>query len=110
MTSLSGTGRIRLRRFAATLAATSALFASAAQAEPAKPSDAFVDSIGVNVHFLYANYIDNFDTVIAKMGEIGLRHYRDGIGCLADRRPAGFCAGRTPGSRAPGPCFQLGEG
>jgi hypothetical protein len=42
MTSLSGTGRIRLRRFAATLAATSALFASSAQAEPAKPSDAFV--------------------------------------------------------------------
>src|SRR5687767_3615511 len=80
MTSLSGTGRIRLRRFAATLAATSALFASLAQAEPAKSSDAFVDSIGVNVHFLYSNYIDLFDTVVVpRMKEIGLRHYRDGI-------------------------------
>jgi MYXO-CTERM domain-containing protein len=80
MTSLSGTGRIRLRRFAATLAIASALFASSAQAEPAKASDAFVDSIGVNVHFLYSNYIDLFDSVVVpRMKEIGLRHYRDGI-------------------------------
>src|SRR5262245_26704578 len=79
MTSLSGQGRLRARCFAAALGTAFTLAAASASAEPAKPADGFVDSIGVNVHFLYSNYIDNLDTVLARMKEIGLRHYRDGI-------------------------------
>jgi len=58
------------------------LIASVANAEPqpARAADSYVDSIGVNAHFLYANYIDLFDTVIVpRMKELGIRHYRDGI-------------------------------
>lgn len=79
MTSLSGQGRLRARRFAAALGAVCTLSATGARAEPAKRADAFVDSIGVNVHFLYSNYIDNLDTVMLRIEEIGLRHYRDGV-------------------------------
>ncbi len=57
-----------------------------AGAETAKPADDFVASIGTNVHFLYSNYIDNFDTVVVpRLKEIGIRNIRDGI--LLDDEP-----------------------
>jgi MYXO-CTERM domain-containing protein len=57
-----------------------------AQAESAEPADSFVDSIGTNVHFLYSNYIDHFDSVVVPgLSELGIRHIRDGI--LLDDEP-----------------------
>ncbi len=59
---------------------------TAAGAETAKPADDFVAAIGTNVHFLYSNYIDNFDTVVVpRLKEIGIRNIRDGI--LLDDEP-----------------------
>src|SRR6185436_8941261 len=58
------------------------------QAEPekARSADSFVDGIGVNTHFLFSNYIDNFDTaIVPRLQEIGIRHIRDGI--LLDDEP-----------------------
>lgn len=52
----------------------------AAHAEPARPADAFVDSVGVNTH-LHASgsaYDTGFDTIIRpKLVASGIRHVRD---------------------------------
>jgi hypothetical protein len=49
-------------------------------AEPARPADAFVDSIGVNVHMNYTDtvYRDG-DLLIDKLATAGIRHVRDGL-------------------------------
>jgi hypothetical protein len=44
----------------------------------AASSDAFVDSIGVNVHFNYQVYINNIPALIQLLKESGIRHVRDG--------------------------------
>lgn len=57
---------------------------ASARAEPARPADDLVDAIGTNVHFSYANYIDQFESVVVpRLQELGIRHIRDGI-LLAD--------------------------
>lgn len=52
----------------------------AAYAETAKSADAFVDSIGVNVHLTYVNTAyANYDSIIKpRLQELGVRHIRDG--------------------------------
>jgi len=54
--------------------------ASASSAEPARPADALVDSIGVNVHMTYGDtaYRDR-DRLVAKLAQAGIRHVRDGL-------------------------------
>jgi hypothetical protein len=44
-------------------------------------ADAFVNSIGVNVHLSYYGtpYGDNFSLVLARLKTLGIRHVRDGI-------------------------------
>ena len=53
--------------------------ASAAPAA-ATPADAFVDSIGVNIHLHYDNTIyGDFPKVKSALAEVGVRHVRDGL-------------------------------
>ncbi len=65
-----------------TLAAALSVHAAdgAGCAERARPADAFVDSIGVNVHLSYYDTAyNNFDGVIKpRLIESGIRHVRDG--------------------------------
>jgi hypothetical protein len=44
-------------------------------------SDAFVDTIGLNVHFSYTGtcYDTGFDTLVTMMASLGVRHIRDGL-------------------------------
>jgi hypothetical protein len=52
-----------------------------AQAAPAKRADAFVDSIGVNLHLTYSNTpYGRYKVVTDKLMELGVRHVRDGVG------------------------------
>lgn len=52
----------------------------AAQAPTPAFADRFADSVGVNVHLLYAGTLyTNFDLVRAKFVELGVRHLRDGL-------------------------------
>jgi hypothetical protein len=52
----------------------------AASAEPARPADAFVDSVGVNVHLTYDDTAyGDFATVRSRLDELGVRHVRDGL-------------------------------
>lgn len=55
--------------------------ASAAGAVPAQRADAFVDSIGVNVHLHYNDTVYNrYDDVVKpRLRELGGRHIRDGV-------------------------------
>jgi hypothetical protein len=48
-------------------------------AEQARPADAFVDSMGINIHaaFPWSSYAQNWDGVIDAVGDIGFRHVRD---------------------------------
>jgi hypothetical protein len=50
-------------------------------AEAARVADAFVDSVGVNVHLSYYGtlYGDNFSAVESLLTGLGIRHVRDGI-------------------------------
>ncbi len=46
----------------------------------ATPADAFVDSIGVNIHLHYDNTIyGDFPKVKSALAEVGVRHVRDGL-------------------------------
>src|SRR5580704_1357996 len=58
----------------------------ATEAVQAHLADDLVDSISVNTHFGYTDrpYWKRFDDVGAKLGELGVRHIRDGV----DTRPA----------------------
>ncbi len=61
------------------LATTAPLFAAPVTA---KQADAFVDSIGVNIHLGYdnaGNPYQNFPLVKARLQEMGIRHTRDGF-------------------------------
>jgi hypothetical protein len=53
----------------------------------ARPADAFVDSIGVNVHTAYNDtpYVPEFATVEQRLGELGVRHVRDELRDFPDR-------------------------
>src|SRR3954462_9309323 len=52
----------------------------AAQAPTPAFADRFADSVGVNVHLLYAGTLyTDFDLVRAKFAELGVRHLRDGL-------------------------------
>lgn len=48
----------------------------AAQVE-ADTTEAFIDSLGVNVHWAYPIYYNNYATLKARLGELGIRHVRD---------------------------------
>ncbi len=73
--------RPSLRAASATALAALAL-APAAQADTprARPADAFVDSIGVNVHLGYTDTpYRRYDEIQKKLIRLGVRHVRDGI-------------------------------
>ena len=59
----------------------SAVAFAAVAAEPARPADSFVDSIGVNTHLPYDDgiYDTGYDGIIKpRLQELGIRHLRDG--------------------------------
>ncbi len=66
---------------AALVACVAALAPASASAVTAKSADSFVESIGVNVHLGYTDtpYVSSFSTVEQRLGELGVRHVRDGI-------------------------------
>ncbi|MDA3960857.1 MAG: hypothetical protein PF961_08710 [Planctomycetota bacterium] len=47
-------------------------------AQRAVPADRFVDSVGINVHWSANSYRSNWSTLKQKLGELGVRHQRDG--------------------------------
>lgn len=54
--------------------------AQASAAEPVRPADSFVDSIGINVHMNYRDTVyRDAPRLIDKMAELGVRHARDGL-------------------------------
>jgi hypothetical protein len=63
---------------------------AAGAATVAKPSESFVESIGVNVHTSYTDtpYYAQFETVKERLNELGIRHIRDGLvlGASAQRK------------------------
>ena len=63
------------------LVASAAAMLAAAAAEPARPADSFVDSIGVNTHLPYEGgiYDTGYQGIIKpRLQELGIRHLRDG--------------------------------
>jgi hypothetical protein len=57
-----------------------AAFLSADQAETAQSADAFVNSVGVNVHLHYTNTpYGDFQSVERALRDLGVRHIRDGL-------------------------------
>ena len=54
--------------------------AAAADAEPARPADGFVDFVGVNTHLGYydTTYRDYESILKPRLLELGVRHIRDG--------------------------------
>jgi hypothetical protein len=79
----SGVVRMAFRRVfhRATLSlAFAAALALPAHGEKAASADAFVDSVGVNVHLHYQDTsYSNFPKVKQALLELGLRHVRDGL-------------------------------
>ena len=75
--------RARLLFFVLALYPTSPL---AAEPVAARRADELVDSVGVNTHFGYTDrpYAKRFDEVAAKLGELGVRHVRDGADARDD--------------------------
>lgn len=61
-------------------AATATTTPAAPRAVDARAADAFVDSIGVNVHLTYADttYADYESVIKPRLRELGVRHLRDG--------------------------------
>lgn len=59
--------------------------AAARAAADVRPADAFVDSIGVNVHMTYGDtaYRDR-DRLVDKLAQAGIRHVRDGLSWNTD--------------------------
>ena len=61
-------------------AALLALLMLAAAPEVARPADAFVDSVGVNVHLHYSDTpYNDFEAVKRALLDAGIRHVRDGL-------------------------------
>jgi hypothetical protein len=57
-----------------------AVLPSPASAAPARSAGAFADSVGVNTHIIYDDTAyGDFNTVRARLKELGVRHIRDGI-------------------------------
>lgn len=50
-------------------------------AEPARPADSLVEGVGVATHFGFHNtvYHQQWDVVQLRLGELGVRHVRDGL-------------------------------
>jgi hypothetical protein len=69
-----------LLRIGSALVATLLSFSAVAEAEPARPADAFVDFVGVNTHVGYADttYGDYEGILKPRLLELGVRHIRDG--------------------------------
>ena len=63
------------------LLAWCSLAGRAAEPVQAMRADDLVGSIGVNTHFGYTDrpYATRFDAVAVKLGELGVRHIRDGV-------------------------------
>lgn len=82
---------LRISVVAILLSAASALLPPAAAAEPVRPADEFVDSIGVNVHMTYGDtaYRDR-DRLIDALSAAGIRHVRDGLSHDTDYAYASF--------------------
>lgn len=80
--------------------------ADASAAEPVRPADAFVDSIGVNVHMTYTNtpYLD-YGRVADRLDEAGIRHVREGL----SRQERSFGAYDALADRGVGITFIMGE-
>jgi hypothetical protein len=83
---LNASGSIRLASVVLALAAATLTSAIAAP-EPARKADEFIDSIGVNAHWGYygtpydwgyADQTDGRPGLKSRLGELGLRHIRDG--------------------------------
>ena len=71
---------VRLGMFCSVVVASGALACGAAGAEPARSADAFVDSIGMNVHFSSTRspYVLQYDEMREALLGLGVRHLRDG--------------------------------
>ena len=80
--------------FRLALAALSVLSVSATafgQPVQARPADAFVESVGVNVHLHYYDtaYADFEGKVLPSLRDLGVRHIRDGVCPVADTTKPG---------------------
>ncbi len=77
---------------AAILAACAALPATAV-AEPARPADAFTDSVGVNIHVMHTRspYWD-LEAARTALRTLGVRHVRDGLRWYTDPSAAWYNA------------------
>lgn len=73
------------RRLAVVLCLLTCVPAPARAAERARTADAFVDSVGVNVHATYGDTAyGDWDRVIGDLRRLGVRHVRDGIKVYPD--------------------------
>lgn len=63
-----------------TLASVGVFTPDGLRADPveADTTEAFIDSMGVNVHWAYPIYYNNYAALKARLGELGIRHVRDG--------------------------------
>ena len=78
---------VRRGRLNALIAGLVCAFTSTVDAAtPARPTDSFVDSIGINVHAYHpdSTYVNNWQAVIDAVGDIGFRYVRD-VPYRADR-------------------------
>ena len=74
------------------LISLAALFPTAlSQSLPARQADAFVDSVGVNVHLHYYDtaYADFEGKVLPSLRDLGVRHIRDGVCPVEDTTKPG---------------------
>lgn len=74
------------------LVSLAALFPTAlGQSLPARQADAFVDSVGVNVHLHYYDtaYTDFAGKVLPSLRDLGVRHIRDGVCPVEDTTKPG---------------------
>lgn len=73
------------RLVTAAVLALGAAAPSAATAEPARPADAFTDSVGVNVHVMHTRspYWD-LEATRSALRSLGVRHIRDGLRWYTD--------------------------
>ena len=103
---------MRIATLALALVAPVSPLAAGPVTEPARPADAFVDAIGVNVH-PWGLYESRQGELAAKLAEAGIRHVRDGAVPFAFKRAGELYAAhgiRTMmlcGRRKPGPWPQL---
>ncbi len=108
MTMCCSTRVARNGRAVRAVCAILAVVAGLGAAETAKPADAMVDAIGVNVHLSYPSYLAGYTTLAQRLGASGIRHIRDGaVGSYMTRhedlwrtygiRTTFICSERLPG-------------